>query len=619
MISTLLKPSVTVNGKKYKIINQIGEGAFGYVYHVKSTHASDKAESYALKKMICQTSEQMAEAKREMDVMLKVHHPNILPLLNFSYLRNKKGQDEVYMLMPLYHTSVQAMIDDCFGYPHCAFADGLDVVKILRHSAEGLLALHKAGFRHGDFKPANILINEAYDAVITDFGSASPLETNVTSRSQALEVQDFALSHSTASYRAPELFDTPNTCVIDGKADVWAFGCAMYCLFYSRTPFETAVEGLSTLSIMSSHFSFPDDNIWPEDYIELVRHCLTVDTSQRLDATTLQQRLKRLTGPPLELHKVPEGRKGGNISPVLPSEDTSSSDSAQQSPPSSLRAMPSESLTSTSCTTTTVTSSEALTTPAPLPAPVGTPSSQRMSMNLFANFDASAAALLAAAASQQRSDIDLLEEHMVRTSSLDSFASPRSSALFRSSNGPPPELSAQNTPDKPADNSADSNTNNVDGQQQPPQLQPQFSSTATATTSTATLVAVSHSSSSTNTVFVDKDGGVPTLLSSAGSSSIGLDLHVHSQSQQALLLLQTSEASSPIERCKRISVSLSLIVLCAFRRNSESQWFQRQCRTRGNAQSVTWQYEHRCGILFSCYWQFCSSSGEQDCSVRRRE
>lgn len=383
MLSTLLKPAIIVSGKKYKIVSQIGEGAFGYVYQVKSTHSEDRNETYALKKMICQTTEQLDEAKREIDVMLKVQHSNVLPLISFSYLKNKKGQDEVYLLMPLYHASVQSIIDDGFGYPHCSFADGLDVVKILRHCAEGLQALHKAGYRHGDFKPANILISESYHAVLTDFGSILPLERIVTNRGEALEVQDHASSHSTASYRAPELFDTPTQCFIDGKADIWAFGCTMYNLFYSRTPFESAAEGLSTLSVIAGQYHIPEDNIWPSDYLELIQSCLTVDPAQRIDITTLQLKLKRICSPPLDLHHVPVPKPTSPPSaPTIAS--PASASSAQQ--------------------------------------PIVQPPVEPIS---FADFSS------AKTASLEASQVvpGALEEHMVRETSIDAFAS--STTIFR--------------------------------------------------------------------------------------------------------------------------------------------------------------------------------------------
>jgi serine/threonine kinase 16 len=44
--------------------------------------------------------------------------------------------------------------------------------------------------------------------------------------------------HSTAPYRAPELWDVPSSCTIDAKVDIWAAGCVLYYLLVGETPFE---------------------------------------------------------------------------------------------------------------------------------------------------------------------------------------------------------------------------------------------------------------------------------------------------------------------------------------------------------------------------------------------
>ena len=355
MISSLLKPAIVLNEKKYKVINQIGEGAFGYVFHVRETimvknmgRISGTAEidgiedhpatlqgnnkDYALKKMICQLQEQIAEAQKEIEIMSSIRHPHVLPLLDSSHSKNKKGQEEYLLLMPLLTGSAQTVIDKHIqllsnssprvnSHAHgqsshtiagckvlalstCAFRDGHDVLKILKHIAQGLQAVHIAGYRHADLKPANVLLSSSFDAMLTDFGSAMPISQVVRNRSEALCVQEKASIVTTASFRAPELFNTPNNIVIDGKADIWSFGCLMYAMLYSRTPFEHASEGLSTLSVMSGQFSFPENNIWPEDYQNIIRHCLSVIPNDRPSVAELVASLDKLPGPPLDLKKL---------------------------------------------------------------------------------------------------------------------------------------------------------------------------------------------------------------------------------------------------------------------------------------------------------------------------
>eukprot|EP01031_Cornospumella_fuschlensis_P023145 gene23145-28128_t len=316
MILGVLQPAIYVNKRKFKVVRKIGEGGFAFVYEVRSTQKEDQYAHYALKKMLCQESEQVAEAKKEVDLLNKIKHTNVLPLLDHSVQITKQSEQEVCLLMPLYHSSIQHVIDKGPGPPYCGFSDGLDVVKVLRHCAEGLQAIHNHGYRHADFKPANILITQTYGAVIADFGSASAIPQAIQTRSEVNSLREAAATFTTASIRAPELFEPIIDSVVDGKADVWSFGCVMYAMLFSRTPFETATEGLSVLSVLGGKYALPPTthtshsptshpspvpSLWPCDYLELTRDCLCVDMAARLSMEDVRGRLKRLSSPPLDL------------------------------------------------------------------------------------------------------------------------------------------------------------------------------------------------------------------------------------------------------------------------------------------------------------------------------
>ena len=62
--------------------------------------------------------------------------------------------------------------------------------------------------------------------------------TVISSRSEALLLQDEAAQFCTVSYRAPELFDVASQAVIDARTDVWSLGCLLYCIAFGYSPFE---------------------------------------------------------------------------------------------------------------------------------------------------------------------------------------------------------------------------------------------------------------------------------------------------------------------------------------------------------------------------------------------
>jgi serine/threonine kinase 16 len=276
------------------VLNQIAEGGFAYVSRVKSVNLSDFGQRYAVKLMICQSQEQLSEARKEVKLMRLISHNCVVPLLAVDEKKNSRGHIEVMLLLPLYIGSLQNFIDKGEQWPHCAFEDSATVARILIDSTAGIAALHAAGYRHSDIKPGNILLSrETLSAVITDLGSASPLVVHVSSRREALTLQESAAQFSTASYRAPELHDTPSECTIDGKADVWALGCVLFATCFSRSPFESP-SGLSTLALLAGTLNFPPRHPWPEEWLRLIESCLRADCTARADMNELKSRLSAL-------------------------------------------------------------------------------------------------------------------------------------------------------------------------------------------------------------------------------------------------------------------------------------------------------------------------------------
>nr|DAD35165.1 TPA_asm: hypothetical protein HUJ06_005805 [Nelumbo nucifera] len=118
---------VWINDNRFKILRQLGEGGFSYVYLVKevvedvagdgggggirkkikdSSFVSDDG-TYAMKKVLIQTNEQLELVREEIRVSSLFSHPNLLPLLDHAIIQVKATQErswnsEAYLLFPVH-------------------------------------------------------------------------------------------------------------------------------------------------------------------------------------------------------------------------------------------------------------------------------------------------------------------------------------------------------------------------------------------------------------------------------------------------------------------------------------------------------------------------------------
>ena len=87
-----------------------------------------------------------------------------------------------------------------------------------------------------------MIADDGTTPILMDLGSLAPSPVHITSRAQALAVQDAAAEHSTMPYRAPELFDVKTGGRVDAAVDVWSLGCTLYACLVGRSPFEARSE-----------------------------------------------------------------------------------------------------------------------------------------------------------------------------------------------------------------------------------------------------------------------------------------------------------------------------------------------------------------------------------------
>ncbi|MGB3351752.1 MAG: protein kinase [Mycobacterium sp.] len=158
------------------------------------------------------------------------------------------------------------------------------VAAVLRPVLGGLAVAHEAGLVHRDIKPENVLISDAGEVKIADFGLVRAVaEAKITSTSVIL---------GTAAYLSPEQVSTGDT---DSRGDVYSVGVLVYELLTGVTPFT----GDTTLAVAyqrMDHDVAPPSSVIggvPRQFDEFVSRATARDPSQRFaDAAEMLDQLE---------------------------------------------------------------------------------------------------------------------------------------------------------------------------------------------------------------------------------------------------------------------------------------------------------------------------------------
>ncbi|KAI3748419.1 hypothetical protein L6452_11469 [Arctium lappa] len=215
--------------KNFSLSAKLGEGGFGSVYNgtVKNLRDSDKDLNVAVKQLGKRGFQGHKEWVTEVNVLGIVQHPNLVKLVGYCAEDHEKGIQRllVYEYMP----------NRCVEY-HLSNRSGTPLswsirLKIAQDTARGLAYLHEGMdfqiiFR--DFKSSNILLDDQWNAKLSDFGLArlGPKEglTHVTTAVVG-----------TMGYAAPEYIQTGR---LTFKNDVWSYGVFLYELITSKRPMD---------------------------------------------------------------------------------------------------------------------------------------------------------------------------------------------------------------------------------------------------------------------------------------------------------------------------------------------------------------------------------------------
>jgi len=202
---------------KYTILDRLGEGGMGTVYHAHDEMLDRDVAIKVLRPDLVRQTALVERFRTEAIALARLAHPRIATLYGLE-----RDGDEFYMVMEfLRGETLEALVarEGRVSWRRAA--------EICAQVAEALDHAHDHGVVHRDIKPANIMIGPGGAAKVMDFGIARMAGSSRQTR--------HGHSVGTPAYMAPEQLRGEEC---DGRTDLYALGAVFYEMVTGKVAFE---------------------------------------------------------------------------------------------------------------------------------------------------------------------------------------------------------------------------------------------------------------------------------------------------------------------------------------------------------------------------------------------
>ena len=223
--------------EKYRIRQLLGQGGMAFVYLADDIRLNRPVALKIIRKGAFppQDFERLYKRFRvEARTLARLDHPNIVRIFDFG-----EYEGSPYLVMEyISGGTLKQKMGQPLPYNEAA--------ALLAPIADGLNSAHEQGILHRDVKPANILLREDGEPVLTDFGIAKMLEGNG---------DDGTLTETNMGVGTPE-YMAPEQCIgkdIDGRADIYSLGIIFFEMCAGVKPYS----GTSATAVMLKQVNDP--------------------------------------------------------------------------------------------------------------------------------------------------------------------------------------------------------------------------------------------------------------------------------------------------------------------------------------------------------------------------
>ena len=272
-----------INIDDYIMDKKLGEGSYGVIFSVFNRKDN---KSYALKKIIAHTLEEIDGFTKEFELVHSCEHDNIMKIYGITSKVLDATTYALYVLMELskgdWEKAIRIRLEQRRYYTEN------ELINILFQLTNALLFMQeKFQISHRDIKPQNILLFDGGTYKLADFGEAKEVKINKQLNSL----------RGTELYMSPALYEGLKNEKDDVshnpfKSDVFSLG---FCfLFASALNYKLLYELRDVHDSRKMNMILHKNlrKLYSEKYIGVLSHMLEIDENKRFDFRLLYNEIK---------------------------------------------------------------------------------------------------------------------------------------------------------------------------------------------------------------------------------------------------------------------------------------------------------------------------------------
>lgn len=221
---------------QYYLLERIGQGGMAEVYHARPLTAA--AQEVAVKVIRTDLAENDIVTRRflrEVDVLSRLSHPHILPLLAWG-----EEEGRLYLVMPWIREGTLSHL----LHTHGGSLSVEETLPLFGQLCAAVQYAHEQELIHRDIKPQNVLVQQGKHIFLSDFGIVqSPMDTRLTITGGGM---------GSVSYMAPEQALGRAT----RRSDLYSLGIVLYQLLTGMVPFSG--DSPFQIILQQAHAPLPD-------------------------------------------------------------------------------------------------------------------------------------------------------------------------------------------------------------------------------------------------------------------------------------------------------------------------------------------------------------------------